>query len=104
MGARVYYIYRDDNNITDSEEATLIARRTASAFIDTVSVNGIYYYIVVAGDFSTNSSISNCVEVTVNIHTNNSISADPLFNVVLTFVVLIAVVIVKIKYNRKSNS
>ncbi|MFX1566989.1 MAG: FG-GAP-like repeat-containing protein [Promethearchaeota archaeon] len=103
LGARVYYIYRDNTIITDSEEASLIAQTTESTFLDTILVNGIYYYVVIAGDFLSNSSISNCVEVTVEFQTSNSISTDPSFFVVFTLFVLITVVVVKSKYNRKSS-
>ena len=99
LGAKIYYVYRDDTNITNSEEASLIAQTTDNDYTDTIYINGIYYYIIIAGDFSLNSSISNCIEVIVEIQSNISISGYYFFINLLSLVVLVSSIIVKVKYS-----
>lgn len=101
LGARIYYIYRDDTNITNSEEASLIAQTTDSNYTDTISVNGIYYYIIIAGDFSLNSSISNCIEVKIEIRSNLSISGYFFFNNLLILAISAVLILVKVKFSSK---
>ncbi|MHA1461304.1 MAG: hypothetical protein ACTSO8_07470, partial [Promethearchaeota archaeon] len=64
-------------------------------------VNGIYYYIIIAGDFSSNSSISNCIEVNVEIQPNITIPRDFFFIYLLTLVILVSLIIGKVKYSSK---
>lgn len=99
LGATIYFGYRDDINITNSEEASLIAQTTDSDYTDTIYVNGIYYYIVIAGDFSLNSSISNCLEVIVEIQSNISISGYIFFINLLALIALVSSIVVKVKYS-----
>lgn len=99
LGATIYFVYRDDTYITNSEEASLIAQTTDSDYNDTIYVNGIYYYIVIAGDFSLNSSISNCLEVIVKIQSNISISGYIFFINLLTLIALVSSIVVKVKYS-----
>ncbi len=44
-----------------------IAIVTESICTEVIKTNGIYYYIIVAGDSTGNSSLSNCIMVTVEI-------------------------------------
>jgi len=101
LGAQIYYVYRDGANITNSEEASLIAQTIDSDYTDSIYVNGIYYYIIIAGDFSSNSSISNCIEVNVEIQPNITIPRDFFFIYLLTLVILVSLIIGKVKYSSK---
>jgi len=101
LGAKMYYVYRDDSNITNIEEALLIAQTIDSDYTDTIYVNGIYYYAIIAGDFSLNSSISNCIEVIVEFQSNISISGYLIFNTLLVLAALVISIIVKVKYSSK---
>ncbi|GAH03470.1 unnamed protein product, partial [marine sediment metagenome] len=101
LGARTYYIFRSNTTITNQEEASLIAQSTNSNYTDINIVNGVYYYAIIAGDLSTNSSISNYVEVTVDVRSNIAISGYLFFNILLAFLVLVFSIIVKVKYSSK---
>ncbi|MHA1652226.1 MAG: right-handed parallel beta-helix repeat-containing protein [Candidatus Helarchaeota archaeon] len=72
-----YYIYRETSYIDTVEGLTPIAVVTGSSYTDTLTANGIYYYIVVASDGWVNSTISNCENVTVLIPLNAP-SLDPI--------------------------
>ncbi|NVM29837.1 MAG: right-handed parallel beta-helix repeat-containing protein, partial [Candidatus Helarchaeota archaeon] len=63
--ATKYFVYRDVSNITDVSFLVPIAiLATKINYTDTVSVDGTYYYVVVAGNQRFNSSLSNCENVT----------------------------------------
>jgi parallel beta-helix repeat protein len=62
-----YYIYRDTSAIFDISGLTPIASATQSEYVDTIPVNGTYWYVIVSGNPGHNSSISNCVSVNVEI-------------------------------------
>jgi hypothetical protein len=102
LGAHLYYVYRDDTNITNPEQASLIAQSIDSDYIDTISVDGIYYYVIIAGDHTVNSSISNCVEVIVEIQLEVSISGYIYLNNTIILMVVVSLIIVNIKYKSKS--
>ncbi|NVM31801.1 MAG: right-handed parallel beta-helix repeat-containing protein, partial [Candidatus Helarchaeota archaeon] len=60
-----YYLYRDVSNITDVGSLVPIAITGASTdYTDILSIDGTYYYVVVAGNIRFNSSLSNCESVT----------------------------------------
>ncbi len=101
LGAHLYYVYRDDMNITNSENASLIAQTLESDYTDSIKVNGIYYYVIVAGDLSSNTSISNCVEVIVELQLEISISGNFVINNLVIFVVVVSLIAVKIKCKSK---
>ncbi|NVM55016.1 MAG: hypothetical protein HWN66_15025, partial [Candidatus Helarchaeota archaeon] len=67
VGATTYYVFRDTSNITSVVGLTPIASVSESNYTDTLVTNGIYYYVIVAGDAWANGSISNCENVTVAI-------------------------------------
>lgn len=61
-----YYIYRETQNITTITGLTPITITDQSSYVDSISLNGTYYYVVLAGNPTLNSSItSNCVNVSV---------------------------------------
>ncbi|NVM55244.1 MAG: Ig-like domain-containing protein, partial [Candidatus Helarchaeota archaeon] len=64
-GATAYYVYRDISSITVVDEMTPIATVSTNSYQDTVTTSGIYYYVIVAGNPSGNSSVSNCERVEV---------------------------------------
>jgi hypothetical protein len=65
-----YYIYRDENSITPLtiNSLTPIAVVTQSDFMDIIYFNGTFYYCIVAGNPSHNSSLSNCRSVIVALY------------------------------------
>ena len=65
LGATTYYVYRSTSYIWSVEGLTPIATVSSSDYIDIVSSEGFYYYVVVAGNFAGNSSHSNCQYVEV---------------------------------------
>lgn len=66
-GASVYYIYRESSEITTVDTLIPIAAVSESNYNDTIAWNGVYYYVIVAGNAKENSSISNCENVIVAI-------------------------------------
>lgn len=67
VGAATYYIYRNNSVIISLGGLVPIANVSESNYTDTLSVNGTYYYVVVAGNSTWNSSPSNCENVTVTL-------------------------------------
>lgn len=65
--ASIYYIYRESSEITTVDTLTPIAAVSESNYNDTIAFNGVYYYVIVAGNAKENSSISNCENVIVAI-------------------------------------
>ncbi len=63
----LYYVYRNASHITALNGLTPIGTPTNSNYSDIITVNGIYFYVIVATDGSMNSSISNCENVTIAI-------------------------------------
>ncbi|MCG3261038.1 MAG: hypothetical protein H7644_14885, partial [Candidatus Heimdallarchaeota archaeon] len=60
-----YYVYRSTSYIWSVEGLVPITTVSSSDYIDTVPSEGFYYYVIVAGNFAGNSSISNCQYVEV---------------------------------------
>ncbi|MHA1519894.1 MAG: hypothetical protein ACTSRK_06895 [Promethearchaeota archaeon] len=64
--ASIFYIYRDLTNITDISGLEPVGViYDSSYYYDEISDEGNYFYVVVAGNGEGNSSISNCMNVTV---------------------------------------
>jgi len=98
--ASIYYIYRDNSSILSVNTSTPIHATTQSMHTDTVYVDGQYFYVVVAGDGSRNSSISNCVNVNVEI----SQEAIPSFNIIALLggiVIITSVIIIRWRRSKK---
>ncbi len=55
-----YFVYRSDSYIWTVEDLTPIATLTTSYYVDTLSAEGYFYYVIVAGNAAGNSSRSNC--------------------------------------------
>ncbi len=66
-GATVYYLIRDTSYITTFHYLQSTFVTSENHYTDEISSNGTYYYAVLAGDALSNSSLSNCENVTVNI-------------------------------------
>ncbi len=58
-GANIYYIYRDTKPITSVEGLNPIFATSMTNYTDIVTSSGKYYYAVVAGNSTANSTISN---------------------------------------------
>ncbi|NVM56013.1 MAG: hypothetical protein HWN66_20110, partial [Candidatus Helarchaeota archaeon] len=74
-GATSYNIYRSRFPITCIDEMIPIATVSTKHYQDTVTTNGIYYYVIVAGNSTGNSSLSNCKSVEVRL-TSPTISTN----------------------------
>ena len=79
VGASKYYVYRSTLKITSVDGLTPIVTVSDSNYIDTITTDGIYYYVVVAGNSIKNSSISNrdCVTVAIPIGTSDWVEQIP---------------------------
>ncbi|NVM29024.1 MAG: SBBP repeat-containing protein [Candidatus Helarchaeota archaeon] len=64
-GVYAYYIYRDTSPITSLTGLASVASTSTNYYYDTITKNGTYYYVVVAGNAAGNSSRSNCESVMV---------------------------------------
>jgi hypothetical protein len=71
-GAMKYYIYRNTSSITSVSRMNPIAKVNVTNYTDTLTINGTYYYVIVAGNTAENSSISNCESICVAIQPLNS--------------------------------
>ena len=69
--ASTYYLYRETTYITSSSGLVPLAIITNSNYTDTISVDGAYYYAVVAGNVFGNSSLSDVAPVQVEISAND---------------------------------
>ena len=65
IGAITYYLFRGTNSLFS--EMSLIAEVSQSIHTDSISINGYYYYVVMASNPWGNSSVSNCECVSVAI-------------------------------------
>ncbi|NVM27244.1 MAG: VCBS repeat-containing protein [Candidatus Helarchaeota archaeon] len=90
--ATIYYIYRDTSNITSVDGLIPIATTSTSFYMDFLTSNGIYYYVVVAGNSTGNSLISNCQHVTVAIPSPSD-DAPPDYNFLLVAIIIAGVAI-----------
>lgn len=86
--AAIYYIYRNASPISDITALNPVGQvyQTQNQYTDVVPTDGTFYYVVSAGNAYTNSSISNCENVTVT-------TAIPSFGFAITaFALLISVI------------
>jgi uncharacterized protein YycO len=65
-GATEYYVYRNRSTIISVIGLTPIATISVSDYQDAIINSDIYYYVIVAGNATGNSSISNCESVVVD--------------------------------------
>jgi hypothetical protein len=66
-GATSYYLFRDTTPSFPISGLSPIATGGASNYTDTISINGTYYYVVIATNTTGNSTLSNYENVTVSI-------------------------------------
>ncbi len=76
-GADCYYLYRDFNPIMSISGLNFIANQTSNSDINTIGSVGMYYYVVIAASQFGNSSLSNCVNITVSVPVVNLGSITP---------------------------
>jgi hypothetical protein len=60
-----YHLYRSTSPISNISGLTAIANLTALTYHDNITINGTYYYVVTARNASGESSISNCVNISI---------------------------------------
>ena len=94
--ATIYYVYRNYSKITSVLGLNPIAAVSKNNYVDTVTLNGTYYYVIVAGNAYGNSSISNCESVQVEISLEKR--EIPGFNFLLLLIPTIAIITI---YSRK---
>lgn len=68
-----YYICRSTTKIFSTMGLSTIGAVPVTNFTDHLPSNGIYYYTIIAGNVGVNSSISNCVNVTIAVPLNTPI-------------------------------
>ncbi len=71
--AGFYYVFRENSEITTVDGLTPFANSSYSSYNDIITENGTFYYVVMANNGTHNSSISNCVNVTLLIYPFNEI-------------------------------
>jgi hypothetical protein len=84
IDATNYYVYRDTSIITSINGLQPIGNVTQSNFQDTLTLNNIYYYVVISANLSGTSPISNCENISILIPLNppdlQSILPNPIYN------------------------
>ena len=65
-GDNSYFVFRDINPIVSVTYLNFIANVTTISYNDTIGAVGTYYYAIIAENQFGNSSVSNCVNVTVS--------------------------------------
>ena len=63
--AEIYYIFQENSEITTVDGLTPCATTEDTSYWENIEENGTYYYVVMGNNGTYNSSISNCVNVTV---------------------------------------
>ncbi|HMF30815.1 MAG TPA: hypothetical protein VKK79_05350, partial [Candidatus Lokiarchaeia archaeon] len=66
-GATTYYLYRNTSSFIVTTGLTPINSTGSTSVQDTIVINGTYFYAVVAGNSSGNSSLSSCQSVAVKL-------------------------------------
>ncbi len=84
-----YYIYRDTSIITSTANMIPIATTAETSYTENLSTNGDYYYAVIAENDLTNSSLSNCVAISIHI-SSPGIPSFNLFTAIIGLSTLIA--------------
>ena len=77
LGSSWYYLYRSTTPITTVNGISFIANLTTNSYNDMIETEGTYYYAVIAGNLAGNSSLSNCVNITI------SVPITPIMNSIL---------------------
>jgi ribosomal protein L31 len=89
VGASTYYVYRATSNITSVHGMSPIQTIFSNSCLDTITSDGLYYYVVVAGNASGNSTPSNCESVQVAIFRIPGFGINWGFLGILTLVIII---------------
>ncbi len=65
QSAETYYIYRSNQYIYSLTGLSWIDKVSTNIYRDNLTSFGIYYYVIVGSDYLRNTSISNCVSITI---------------------------------------
>ena len=84
-----YYIYKDVNPINSVASLNPIAITTGSNYTDSISVSGTYYYSIIAGNSTINSSLSNCRSVFVSMT-----PPIPGFEFIISILTLVSLIVI----------
>ncbi|MFW9851557.1 MAG: hypothetical protein ACFFDS_01295 [Candidatus Thorarchaeota archaeon] len=76
--ASTYYIYRDTSYIWNLDNLSPLDSVSTNRYNDYITMNGFYYYVIVAGNSTTNSTFSNCQYVEVKIPSLSSPELAPI--------------------------
>ena len=98
FGARIYYIFRDTNLITNPTNSSLIGTTLGTNFTDKNIINGIYYYAIAASDYYANSSLSNCIKIIISIQSTdrpNLISGFFLISFLIGLILNTIIIVIK---------
>ena len=74
--AEFYYIFRETLPITTVDGLTPYAIAEYSRYDDFMTDNGTFYYVIMANNGTHNSSISNCVNITIILYPFNEIITE----------------------------
>lgn len=96
-GATIYYIYRASIEITSPDGLIPIGTTTVNYSVNTVPTSGTYYYVNIAGNSMSNSSISNCENVTVY----QRESGDWIYFVIIPAIILSSILLIYIIRKKK---
>lgn len=103
-GAKIYYVFRNINPITNPANAALIGSILDTSFTDLNIKDGIYYYAITAGDYYTNSTLSNFIKIIISVQDIDNviiIAGFFPFSFLLGIVVNTAILLCKYKNNSK---
>jgi hypothetical protein len=81
-GTTVYYIYRSSSNITSVMGLIPIATVTTSTYQNIVTIEGEYFYVIVAGNDGENTTLSNVESVVVDFPSGGIPGFEPIFLIV----------------------
>ncbi|MHA1273522.1 MAG: hypothetical protein ACTSQP_17015 [Promethearchaeota archaeon] len=77
--AKIYYIYRSNKEILNITGLKYIANVNSTSYNESLNIFGTFYYVIVASDNIKNTTISNCVSLTIH-PVLNVISPNPCYD------------------------
>lgn len=106
FGALQYYVYRDTSTISSVSGLTPISQITSSAYTETLSLDGTYYYAIVAENYLGNSSVSNSESIEVSLLTTTTTTtteskSSPSFSLITGLLGLLSVGVVLLYRKRR---
>jgi hypothetical protein len=76
---KTYYIFRSNSFIDNTTSLNSIDNVTNTLFTDNLTLFGVYYYAIIGSNYTRNTTISNCVTITIGPILNN-IASNPNYN------------------------